>query len=65
MPSVVGDSFAQAQQKLTQTGIGSASLVGAKVPPGGKMPTGAVIAQSPTAGTMVTSETMPTLTLRS
>jgi hypothetical protein len=65
MPSVVGDSFAQAQRKLTQTGIGSASLVGAKVPPGGKMPTGTVTAQSPAAGTMATSETMPILTLRS
>lgn len=65
MPSVVGDSFGQAQLALTQAGIGSASLKGAKVTPGSKTPTGMVTAQSPAAGTMVTSETTPTLTLRS
>jgi PASTA domain len=65
MPSIVGDSFKQAQRELTQVGIGSASLKGAKVPPGSTVPTGIVIAQSPAAGTMVTSETVPTLTLRS
>lgn len=65
MPSLVGDSFKQAQRELTQVGIGSASLKGAKAPSGSTVPTGMVIAQSPAAGTMVTSETMPTLTLRS
>jgi hypothetical protein len=65
MPSIVGDSFKQAQRELTQAGIGSASLKGATVPSGSTVPTGVVIAQAPAAGTMVTSETMPTLTLRS
>jgi hypothetical protein len=65
MPSIVGDTLVKAQQVLTQAGIGSVSFKGAKVTPGSKMPTGMVIAQSPAAGTMVTSETSPTLTLRS
>jgi beta-lactam-binding protein with PASTA domain len=65
MPSIVGDSFKQAQRELTQAGIGSASLKGATVPSGSTVPAGVVIAQAPAAGTMVTSETMPTLTLRS
>ena len=65
MPPLVGDSFAQAQQTLTKDGINSASLIGAKVLPGHTAPTGTVTAQSPKAGTVVSTETMPTLTIRS
>lgn len=64
MPSVAGDTLAKAQQVLTQLGIESGSLKGAEATTPGHLPTGTVIAQSPAAGTPVTQEEVPTLTIR-
>jgi hypothetical protein len=64
MPSVVGDSFAQARRVLIQAGINSISVKGGKLGPRAE-PIGVVIAQSPTAGTRFSSLRTPALTLRS
>jgi hypothetical protein len=65
MPSVVGDSVAQAERALTQAGIRSITLMGGLMTPRGTTKTGTVIAQSPAAGATITSAQTPTLTLRS
>ena len=65
MPSVVGDSYAQAQRELLQAGISSVTVKGGNMTPRHTTPAGTVIAQSPAAGTIITSAQTPTLTFRS
>jgi hypothetical protein len=64
MRNIVGDSLAQAQKTLTALGIESGKLAGEAATKPGQLPTGTVIAQSPAAGTQVTQEEVPTLTIR-
>jgi hypothetical protein len=64
MPNIVGDSLAQAQKTLTALGIESGKLAGEAATKPGQLPSGTVSAQSPAAGTQVTQETEPTLTLK-
>ena len=64
MPSVVGDSVDQAERELERAGFKGWRLTGENFTPR-TQPAGTVIAQSPAAGTAVSSLTAPVLTLRS
>jgi beta-lactam-binding protein with PASTA domain len=64
MPSVVGDSVAQAERELTKAGIRSIAFKYSVVTPGKTVRTGTVVAQSPAAGADMPSGKTPTLWIR-
>jgi hypothetical protein len=64
MPSVVGDSAAQAELELSHAGIKSITIKYSAATPGKPVLTGTVVAQTPAAGTSMSSARTPTLWIR-